>query len=170
VNQIDIGAFAHLSRFRAIGDDRFIACCPAHDDRSPSLSGVQRGGKLLLRCHAGCTVAAILQAMGLNWCALFADGGNHHHHNNHHLDSKKKIESNFRKWRQSESRRLGEELRCRDIAILSIDDAVVAGTLSEGLAMERLAQVYDRYSELEYQCDVLVKGTDREALEIYRNG
>lgn len=40
--------------------------CPAHPDRNPSLS-VGRGRKLavVLRCHAGCTIEAILAALGL---------------------------------------------------------------------------------------------------------
>ena len=42
------------------------ACCPAHDDRNPSLS-VAKGddGRILTKCHAGCTVAEIVAAMGL---------------------------------------------------------------------------------------------------------
>jgi hypothetical protein len=41
-------------------------CCPAHEDRSPSLSvftGVNQ--PILLHCHAGCTVPEILAASGL---------------------------------------------------------------------------------------------------------
>ena len=47
----------------------WIACCPAHDDRRPSLS-IRDGddGKLLVYCHAGCgqeDVIAALRARGL---------------------------------------------------------------------------------------------------------
>lgn len=40
--------------------------CPAHDDKSPSLSvSISReSGKLLIHCHAGCKVDSILQAVG----------------------------------------------------------------------------------------------------------
>ena len=42
------------------------ARCPAHQDRTPSLSiGETTSGKLLLYCHAGCTFNAVLQAIGL---------------------------------------------------------------------------------------------------------
>lgn len=46
--------------------------CPAHDDRTPSLS-VSRGkeGRVLLRCWAGCETLAVLQALGLSWSDLF---------------------------------------------------------------------------------------------------
>lgn len=40
------------------------ACCPAHDDRTPSLSLSNASDRrLLLRCHAGCDFLAILDAL-----------------------------------------------------------------------------------------------------------
>jgi hypothetical protein len=47
----------------------WIACCPAHQDRKPSLSITEvKGGKVLVRCHAGCEqeqVISILRSRGL---------------------------------------------------------------------------------------------------------
>jgi putative DNA primase/helicase len=47
----------------------WMARCPAHDDRSPSLSiSAGNDGKVLVRCHAGChqrDLIAVLQARGL---------------------------------------------------------------------------------------------------------
>jgi len=50
------------------------ARCPAHEDRNPSLS-VSEGddGAALLKCHTGCTMAAILAAVGLTVRDLFPD-------------------------------------------------------------------------------------------------
>ncbi|MBX3322460.1 MAG: DUF3987 domain-containing protein [Phycisphaeraceae bacterium] len=46
--------------------EAWSACCPAHDDRNPSLSiGVGADARVLLHCHAGCAVEAILGALGL---------------------------------------------------------------------------------------------------------
>jgi hypothetical protein len=43
------------------------AHCPAHEDRRASLSiGLGDGGKVLLHCHAGCTVQSIVTAIGLH--------------------------------------------------------------------------------------------------------
>jgi hypothetical protein len=40
----------------------YIACCPAHDDRHPSLTLREEGGRLLWHCHAGCSQARVLEA------------------------------------------------------------------------------------------------------------
>jgi DNA primase len=43
----------------------YLACCPAHDDRHPSLSvGTGAEGRLLLHCFTGCPFAAVLTALG----------------------------------------------------------------------------------------------------------
>ena len=42
----------------------WVACCPAHEDRTPSLS--VRGstdGRVLVHCHAGCAQAAVIAAL-----------------------------------------------------------------------------------------------------------
>jgi hypothetical protein len=41
----------------------FIARCPAHDDRTPSLSISERDGRLLVRCHAGCEQDDVVEAL-----------------------------------------------------------------------------------------------------------
>lgn len=51
-----------------------MAKCPAHDDKKASLS-VSRGedGKILLNCHAGCTVENICEALGISVKDLFQE-------------------------------------------------------------------------------------------------
>ena len=49
------------------------ARCPAHDDRNPSLSIHEaKNGNVLLKCHAGCTTPAVVQAIGLKMADLMA--------------------------------------------------------------------------------------------------
>lgn len=56
---------------RWTGDD-WIARCPAHDDRKPSLSIAEgKDGRVLLHCHAGCTHEAVLAELRLTPSALF---------------------------------------------------------------------------------------------------
>lgn len=45
--------------------------CPAHEDSNPSLSISDKQGRVLLHCHAGCEVTAIVDALGLKLSDLF---------------------------------------------------------------------------------------------------
>jgi hypothetical protein len=59
-------ALADTLRARRVGAGRWMAKCPAHQDRNPSLSIAEgQNGYILLACHAGCTVEAILYALNL---------------------------------------------------------------------------------------------------------
>lgn len=49
----------------------FVACCPAHEDSSPSLSVKQQDGKIIMHCFAGCSVENIVNAVGMNMTDLF---------------------------------------------------------------------------------------------------
>ena len=50
------------------------ARCPAHEDRSPSLSiAGGRDGRTLLNCFAGCSPENIVQALGLTLRDLFSN-------------------------------------------------------------------------------------------------
>ena len=42
-----------LKKHRKNGDG-WMACCPAHEDKNPSLSIDSKNGKLVWHCHAGC--------------------------------------------------------------------------------------------------------------------
>lgn len=53
----------------------WMARCPAHEDRMPSLSIAQGDdGRALLHCHAGCAVKAICDALGIEERELFEVG------------------------------------------------------------------------------------------------
>lgn len=51
----------------------YKASCPAHDDKSPSLSLCEKDGKILLHCFAGCTTQEIVSALGITMSDLFCD-------------------------------------------------------------------------------------------------
>lgn len=61
-----------LDRVRQTGSNQWSACCPAHDDRSPSL-GIKElpDGRLLIRCHAGCNAEEIVSAVSLSLSDLY---------------------------------------------------------------------------------------------------
>lgn len=66
-------ADALLSRLSKVKgrDGSWVACCPAHDDRSPSLSIREDSDRVLVHCHAGCSVEAVLGAVGMDMTDLF---------------------------------------------------------------------------------------------------
>ena len=65
-----------LSRLDGVkgGNGQWSAKCPAHDDNRQSLSvSVGKDGRVLMKCHAGCAVGDIAQAMGLSVKDLFVE-------------------------------------------------------------------------------------------------
>ncbi len=54
----------------------YVACCPSHDDKSPSLSLREADdGRILLHCFGGCDVADVLAAIGMTTADLFPPNG-----------------------------------------------------------------------------------------------
>jgi len=53
----------------------FIALCPAHDDRHPSLSIKEGERGILLKCWTGCSLDEICRALGIQTRDLFYDSG-----------------------------------------------------------------------------------------------
>lgn len=49
--------------------DTLTACCPAHDDSTPSLSVTvgTKGRDIILHCHAGCQPDKIMAELGITW-------------------------------------------------------------------------------------------------------
>lgn len=63
---------ARLDGARETGPGRWISRCPAHEDRSPSLSIREcDDGTILLHDFGGCTALDIVQAIGLEFADLF---------------------------------------------------------------------------------------------------
>lgn len=65
---------SRLDKVKPRGSGRWIACCPAHNDRSPSLSIRELDdGRVLVHCFSGCEVEAVLGAVGLTFDALYPE-------------------------------------------------------------------------------------------------
>jgi len=71
INQI----LDRLKKLRGTGANKWVACCPAHDDQTSSLAITlsESGDKLLLKCWAGCGISAIVAALHLELRDLFAN-------------------------------------------------------------------------------------------------
>lgn len=55
------------------GPSSWMARCPAHGDKTPSLSVTAKDGKILVHCFTGCTAEEIVGAMGLKMSDLMPD-------------------------------------------------------------------------------------------------
>lgn len=68
------GVLEHIlyaTQARPQGRGRWIGRCPAHEDRSPSLSITLKEDRILLYCFAGCETERVLDSLGLEWGDLF---------------------------------------------------------------------------------------------------
>ena len=69
---------SRLKKVRATGKGTWTACCPAHNDKSPSLAVREtEDGRVLLHCFSGCDVESILDAVGLTFDDLFPETHEH---------------------------------------------------------------------------------------------
>ena len=66
---------ARFDQVRRQADGSFYACCPAHDDSTPSLHLTPTPDRWLLHCFRGCEADAVREAAGLTWGDLFAQHG-----------------------------------------------------------------------------------------------
>lgn len=63
-----------LDGVKRTGQGRYIAKCPAHNDRSPSLAIKETDdGKVLLHCFAGCSANEVVYAVGMSLEDLFPE-------------------------------------------------------------------------------------------------
>lgn len=103
---------SRLEKVRKAGDG-FVACCPAHQDKSPSMSVTERNGRVLIHCFAGCEPQDIIEAVGLKWTDLFSDP----------MDSSKQAMSNYTQWKMEKGAKDFDPLE-RDKAVLIYAQAV----------------------------------------------
>jgi hypothetical protein len=72
---------SRLDGVRETRPSRWIAKCPAHDDRHPSLSiRALEGGRTLLHCFAGCEIHSVVSALGLRLSDLFPPRTDENHY------------------------------------------------------------------------------------------
>ena len=65
---------SRLHGVKDTGANKWIACCPAHDDKRPSLSITEQpDGRVLIHCFGGCGAEDVLVAVGLDWSAVMPE-------------------------------------------------------------------------------------------------
>lgn len=68
---------ARLDGVRQTGTDQWMARCPAHEDRRPSLSIKRETDRALVYCFGGCETGAVLAVVGLTMADLFVQSLGH---------------------------------------------------------------------------------------------
>jgi hypothetical protein len=77
---------SRLDRCKQTSATSWLARCPAHEDRSPSLTITEaQDGRVLIHCFAGCDPESVLSAAGLDFNALFPDPPLTNHYEPHRL-------------------------------------------------------------------------------------
>ena len=68
---------SRVHRLKKTGDSKWLACCPAHDDKTPSLAIKLADDRILIHCFAGCDVSSIVSALGLELSDLMPESKRH---------------------------------------------------------------------------------------------
>lgn len=64
-----------LQKVKTLRDKSWMAACPAHADKTPSLHINVKEDVILLTCHAGCSAESIMATLGMNMRDLFITEG-----------------------------------------------------------------------------------------------
>jgi hypothetical protein len=65
---------SRLDKVKRTGRGRYVACCPAHEDKSPSLAISELdNGVILLKCFAECATFDVLAAVGMTFEDLYPE-------------------------------------------------------------------------------------------------
>ncbi len=133
-----IDFLSHFDKVKAVGQNKWIALCPAHGDKSPSLSIRLADDKILLHCFAGCTAEEVTKAAGLSIKDLFLNS----------YQGKKK------KNKKAEIERAIEELHytlLRQLAtILRATDNILFYLTPDNFNQSPFAELLDRKEYLNY--------------------
>lgn len=65
---------SRLSKVKTLGAGKWLACCPAHNDKTPSMTVSEvDDGRILIHCFAGCEPLNIVESVGFTMADLFPE-------------------------------------------------------------------------------------------------
>lgn len=71
MSNVDV-LLSHLEKVKQTGAGTYLARCPGHDDRTPSLAIRELDdGRILIHCFAGCSSHEVVSAVGMDLSDLF---------------------------------------------------------------------------------------------------
>lgn len=122
-----------LDQLKETGAGTWMACCPAHDDRRPSLSIKQVDDRVLVHCFAGCDASDVTAAVGLSLSDLF----------DRPLDDKPPVGAHMRR-RYGQAEAALRTLRDEVLIVVLAADRLAAGHGLSGEDLTRLHQAHER--------------------------
>lgn len=103
-----------LDKVRRRGEESWIACCPVHDDKNPSMTVSVKDRKLLMYCFAcGAKGDSVVESIGLSTGALFEDS-QEFDADPHYLLKKTQEDDDFLIAIYQSAKRSGERIRYKD--------------------------------------------------------
>jgi hypothetical protein len=124
-----VGVHTVLTRLRSVRRNGagFLARCPVHEDRSPSLSIRETDSKILLHCFTGCAIEMVCAAIDLKVSDLFFERGT--------LQQKPMIVREAEQRINDLRRRLTPRERVLPVTIVYCDQSNLDKGIARGLAL-----------------------------------
>jgi len=162
---------AAFTKVRRVSDGRWIARCPAHKDRSPSLSLKVADDRVLIHCFAGCSTDQVLIAAGLDWSDLFPESSSHippPSHSQKRVDPQKtrrlEAERQLREGASVTRRAIRDRIHLRH-QLVTKGETLMETTGREDRGWALLALGYLGLSRLEWLADLLESRTPQDWIQ-----
>src|SRR5690625_2463757 len=134
-----------LDKLKETGAGTWMASCPAHDDRRPSLSIKQVDDRVLVHCFAGCDASDVTAAVGLSLSDLFDEPLAHH----------RTPLSEARRMRYSQAAEALRALRDEVFVVVLAADRLAAG---HGLSSNDLTRLHQAHGRIMPAADIAAGG------------
>ena len=128
-----------LDKVKSNGKNQWMACCPAHADRSPSLAiSEPEPDYILMHCFAGCEVSEILNSLQMSLEDLYPDTDQH---------SFIKSEPQHERYKARQVERNYAENRTKYTTVLFYEQALKSGQKFSQEENEKYLNLYNEVQE-----------------------
>ncbi len=130
---------SRLERVHRKREGQWVACCPSHLDKSPSLAiGTGKDGRVLLNCFGGCSALDVISAVGMEWDDLFPEKRDNYRSLMEHMKRKPTVDDAVVSFANHDTRN-GNRLSAADKARLK--QAIARGGRDDGTVAEVVVEV-----------------------------
>ena len=156
-----------LECVRHVGKDKWIARCPAHDDRTPSLTITQSHDRALITCWAGCRSKDIASAIGQTLADWFDEPRTRSRSRDLSAERRRRAYAGLEGWRQWTLNKTCAALRKADRLAASAF-AHLGTNPNSDTAWSTLAKAYHATTALEYDFERLNSKDNNNHLAVWR--